>query len=162
MATQIFSSFKEFCDREDKMVNGVSPDFASAIPDWEENNASNKGCWECYNCVDCVFCTDCTGCTCCVGRVDYINVSYSHAQDDEKMHWYLFVFQYSDQQGQTIKNHFTGMPVNEVTLAAINDTKQNAEVPQNSVCLGFYYCGLFTQQEMLNKSGVINVKPSAY
>lgn len=36
--TQIFQSYSEFLDREDKNINGVSPQFAERVPDFEKQN----------------------------------------------------------------------------------------------------------------------------
>ena len=36
--TKIFNSYSEFLKREDKSINGVSPEFAEAHPDYEKDN----------------------------------------------------------------------------------------------------------------------------
>lgn len=53
MKTEIFKSYLEFLRREDKTVNGVSPEFAEKHPDYEKQNATNKGCWDCSRCSGC-------------------------------------------------------------------------------------------------------------
>lgn len=50
MTTQVFETYTDFLEREDKKINGVSPNFAGVCDD------SNVGCW---NCVDCTDCKDC-------------------------------------------------------------------------------------------------------
>ena len=54
--TQVFNSYEEFLLREDKTVNGRSPNFSG------EEGVDNVGCW---NCTDCARCAGCTGCTDC-------------------------------------------------------------------------------------------------
>lgn len=51
--TQIFQSYSEFLNREDQTINGVSPQFAERVPDFEKQNETNKGCWNCVSCVRC-------------------------------------------------------------------------------------------------------------
>lgn len=72
MKTQIFNSYQEFQEREDKTINGVSQNVALIIKDWESDNETNQGCWnctrctgcvDCYDCYDCHDCTDCTTCS---------------------------------------------------------------------------------------------------
>lgn len=70
MSTQIFISFEEFQEREDKTVNGVSSEFAEANPDWQKDNESNEGCWNCSNCYDCSDCYSCHRCSFCSGCAD--------------------------------------------------------------------------------------------
>ena len=67
---QIFKDYDEFCNREDKSVNGVSQHFLSqknrALETINLNNC--EGCWECKdceNCRDCVKCYDCKNCDNC-------------------------------------------------------------------------------------------------
>ena len=62
--TQIFKTYSDFYNREDKKVNGVSEEFASDHPDYEKENETNEGCW---NCSDCSDCSDCSGCSDCYG-----------------------------------------------------------------------------------------------
>lgn len=64
--TQIFTDYEAFLAREDKDVNGVSPEHAEAVPNWEEDNKTNKGCWDCDNCTSCELCVECRYCTDCV------------------------------------------------------------------------------------------------
>ena len=79
MRTEIFNSYAEFEKREDKTVNGVSPEFARDNPEFARDNSANTGCWNCYLCagctdcedgVGCIGCTDCRECTSCVRCVD--------------------------------------------------------------------------------------------
>ena len=80
MKTQIFPTYADFLKREDKAVNGVSPEFAKNHPDYEKQNETNqacwdckaceackacKRCWDCDNCKDCVACKDCKDCVAC-------------------------------------------------------------------------------------------------
>ena len=76
MATKIFKDYSEFLQREDKAENGVSQIFADNNPNWEAQNATNKGCWNCsgcsgcsgcFDCSDCSDCFDCSGCSGCFG-----------------------------------------------------------------------------------------------
>ena len=65
MTTQIFESYCDFLKREDKAVNGVSPEFAKNRPDYEKQNETNQACWDCEacdNCWDCDNCKDCKRC----------------------------------------------------------------------------------------------------
>ncbi len=69
--TEIFDTYKSFQKREDKSINGVSPDFAKKHPDYVNENKYNKGCWDCYDCSGCSGCSgchdcyDCSYCSCC-------------------------------------------------------------------------------------------------
>ena len=75
--TQIFKDYISFLGREDRRINGVSPEFAKMHPDWQKMNALNLGCWGCTHCtygiacigckrckycIDCKYCTDCIDC----------------------------------------------------------------------------------------------------
>ena len=60
MRTEIFENYREFLQREDKTVNGVSQGFAHMHPDYEIGNKTNEGCWNCTNCTDCIDCFYCT------------------------------------------------------------------------------------------------------
>jgi hypothetical protein len=71
--TQIFTSYEEFLQRDNKAVNGVSPQFAAAHPGWEKDNATNEGCWNCRFCAECTACIDCLACTLCVDCVSCNN-----------------------------------------------------------------------------------------
>lgn len=73
MKTQIFKSYEDFLQREDKLINGVSERFAEKHPNWQEMNSSNKGCWNCVNCTNCTNCTDCTSCDNCTNCYDCTN-----------------------------------------------------------------------------------------
>ena len=65
MKTQIFKNRAEFLKREDKEINGVSEAFAKNHPDFEEDNETNKGCWNCSDCSDCFSCFSCSRCSDC-------------------------------------------------------------------------------------------------
>ena len=82
MKTQVFESYIDFIKREDKSINGVSPEFAKNNPDYEVDNNSNIGCWncrgckecqecigseECEECYECNLCKECVKCTGCRG-----------------------------------------------------------------------------------------------
>jgi len=60
MNTEIFENYDAFLARPDKRVNGVSPEFAEAYPNYASDNVGNTGCW---NCRDCNYCTNCKECT---------------------------------------------------------------------------------------------------
>lgn len=60
MTTQTFETYEEFLEREDKNVNGVSPDFTGVCDD------SNVGCWNCTHCTGCIYCDDCAHCKNCL------------------------------------------------------------------------------------------------
>jgi hypothetical protein len=62
MKTEIFESYEDFVNREDKSVNGVSPEYAGNHPDYELMNESNVGCWNCVACTECVDCVRCYAC----------------------------------------------------------------------------------------------------
>lgn len=53
MKTEIFKTYRDFLNREDKTLNGVSPEFAKKHPDYEKQNETNRGCWNCSDCSDC-------------------------------------------------------------------------------------------------------------
>jgi len=63
--TQIFKSYSDFRNREDKTLNGVSEEFAQKNPKWEEQNATNKGCYNCSSCSSCSYCSSCSDCSSC-------------------------------------------------------------------------------------------------
>jgi len=64
--TQIFETYDQFQNRKDKSVNGVSPEFARAYPNWRQMNETNAGCWNCVNCKGCSDCINCDRCNDCV------------------------------------------------------------------------------------------------
>ena len=64
MNTQIFENHKAFTERENKSVNGVSPEFAAENPEWDIES-ENKGCWNCSHCSRCYGCYGCYGCSHC-------------------------------------------------------------------------------------------------
>ena len=79
MKTQIYKNYSDFRDREDKALNGVSPEFAELNPEWEKQNAKNDGCWNCSYCSDCSgcsYCIDCIDCSGCSGCIDCIDCRY--------------------------------------------------------------------------------------
>ena len=74
--TQIFNSYEEFLQRQDKAINGVSPEFASTHPDYSEQNETNLGCWNCRYCSDCRYCRYCSYCSYCSYCIDCSYCSY--------------------------------------------------------------------------------------
>ena len=89
--TQIFESYGHFLDREDKSVNGVSPDFAFVHPDYYADNFTNTGCWNCLACRycdNCIYCsyshhlTDCATCSFSDHCSRCIYVDYSNYRED--------------------------------------------------------------------------------
>ena len=54
--TLIFNSYKEFYNRPDKSINGVSIDFTLQYPNCKRDNETNIGC---YDCADCINCSNC-------------------------------------------------------------------------------------------------------
>ena len=68
--TLVFESYAAFLSREDKNINGVSPEFAKNNPRFEADNEINEGCWNCSGCFDCSDCSDCFDCSDCS---DWIN-----------------------------------------------------------------------------------------
>lgn len=60
MTTQVFKTYADFLAREDKKVNGVSPDFTGVFDD------SNVGCWNCTHCTGCIYCAHCAHCKNCL------------------------------------------------------------------------------------------------
>jgi len=65
MKTQVFKSYSDFLRREDKETNGVSEEFAKENPDFEQQNSSNKACWNCRKCSSCSYCSYCSSCSDC-------------------------------------------------------------------------------------------------
>jgi hypothetical protein len=65
MKTLIFNSYNEFLNRPDKLINGVSQDFANENPKYEAMNETNKACWNCRYCSDCSDCSSCSDCSYC-------------------------------------------------------------------------------------------------
>jgi hypothetical protein len=68
--TQIFATYYDFLKRPDLSINGVSPQFVERNPQYAEQNASNKRCWNCSGCSGCSGCSDCSGCSGCSGCSD--------------------------------------------------------------------------------------------
>ena len=60
--TEIYNSYGDFLQREDKTLNGVSPDFAARNPGFVEDNSTNKGCWNTWGSSECSYCWSCDGC----------------------------------------------------------------------------------------------------
>ena len=71
--TQVFLDQDAFNRRKDKTINGVTLEFAEMNPNYEQENATNQGCWNCAKCNNCVNCDTCTGCDLCEQCVCCIN-----------------------------------------------------------------------------------------
>jgi len=82
MTTQIFKNYIEFSNREDKSINGVTPDFAKEHPDYEEDNKSNSGCFNCHRCYNCDSCNNCTFCIGCNNITVSITLPEKNLLDD--------------------------------------------------------------------------------
>jgi hypothetical protein len=79
MKTLIFNSYNEFLKRPDKLINGVSQDFANENPKYEAMNETNKACWncsDCSSCSDCFDCSDCSDCSSCSSCSSCSDCSY--------------------------------------------------------------------------------------
>jgi hypothetical protein len=76
--TQIFKNYEEFSARSDKSVNGVSEEFANLHPNWDEQNLTNKSCWNCRNCKNCENCIECISCENCIECSECANWSWSN------------------------------------------------------------------------------------
>ena len=75
--TQVFNSYDDFLNREDKKINGVDKNFALNNPLFLDENTTNQGCWNCIGCSDCIDsiscrdsrllrgCSGCSGCSRC-------------------------------------------------------------------------------------------------
>ncbi len=66
MKTEIYKSYEEFLEREDKELNGVSVGFSKNNQDYVKQNETNEGCWNCqgcYYCYDCSYCSYCYDCS---------------------------------------------------------------------------------------------------
>ena len=74
---QIFKDYDEFCNREDKAINGVTQEFLDHFKITLNglNVINCEGCWncedcedckECINCFDCAYCIDCKRCMYCI------------------------------------------------------------------------------------------------
>ncbi len=64
MKTEIYPSYAEFRQRENKSINGVTQAFADSHPGWDDET-NNVGCWNCFRCSGCFRCSDCSGCSGC-------------------------------------------------------------------------------------------------
>lgn len=84
MKTEIFESYEDFVNREDKSVNGVNQDYADFHPDFEMMNETNSGCWNCVACFNCVDCVACYGFEGLVGMVGMVR--------DKRRGWFLGLF----------------------------------------------------------------------
>ncbi len=67
MKTQIYKTYSDFLNRENKIENGVSKSFSELNPDFEKQNLENESCWNCSRCSDCSDCSGCSGCSRCSG-----------------------------------------------------------------------------------------------
>lgn len=65
MRTIVYKDFDTFLQRNDKVDNGVSPEFAVNNSNYVLDNLDNRGCWNCNDCILCMYCNDCTSCTSC-------------------------------------------------------------------------------------------------
>jgi len=72
MNTQIFKNYDDFFERQEKIINGVSPEFAEKFPNYAEMNQTNTGCWDCYNCTECYGCRNCIECQDCIRCNDLV------------------------------------------------------------------------------------------
>lgn len=83
--TRIYNDCGDFRERANIMDNGVSKDFALAHPNYIQDNATNKGCFNClnttnshgsYNCFNCTnvhLCGELTNCSFCYMSVGMSN-----------------------------------------------------------------------------------------
>ena len=78
---QVFDSYLDFENREDKKVNGFSKEMVDLIIErygsfeiekWKDDQESNIGCWNCIHCTDCESCYDCRHCDACTNSCIYI------------------------------------------------------------------------------------------
>jgi hypothetical protein len=65
--TQIFNSYDDFFNKEDKLINGVSKEFTKVYSNYEKMNDNNRDCWNCVDCEGCNSCWSCDDCKGCVG-----------------------------------------------------------------------------------------------
>ncbi len=63
--TQIFEDLTAFLAREDKIINGVTADFAKEHGIDLEKDDGNVGCWNCVRCYRCLNCWICERCEAC-------------------------------------------------------------------------------------------------
>ena len=82
MKTNIYKTYQDFINRENKKDNGVSEEFAVAHLDYEEDNETNKGCWNCSRCSDCSGCSGCSRCSDCSDCSDCSRCSYCSGCSD--------------------------------------------------------------------------------
>ena len=73
METQIFENYEAFLKRKKRHLNGVSPEFAAANPNYIEQNYTNTSCWNCKNCRACYCCNNCSDCIAVYYSVDCID-----------------------------------------------------------------------------------------
>ena len=72
---KIYKNYKEFSQREDKTINGVSQDFLNyaGITLDKLNLINCEDCWNCRNCKDCWYCQDCCDCEECTNCTNCTN-----------------------------------------------------------------------------------------
>jgi hypothetical protein len=63
--TKIYKDYSAFLNRENKDENGVCESFALENPNYQEDNETNKACWNCIDCSDCSYCRSCSSCSDC-------------------------------------------------------------------------------------------------
>jgi len=88
MRTEIFQSHKEFLERADKLINGVTLEFAHGHPDFSNDNETNNGCWNCEGCKYCTGCDACIDCSDCSNLVcsnNQANLSVYNSKGDTEM-----------------------------------------------------------------------------
>jgi hypothetical protein len=92
MKTLIFNSYNEFLKRPDKLINGVSQDFANENPKYEAMNETNKACWNCRSCSDCSDCSSCSSCSYCSDCSDCSEIKrVEGTKGDKKVFAFPFV-----------------------------------------------------------------------
>lgn len=76
MDTLIFDNYHDYytyCLKYMCRVNGVSKEFAKQHPNFKEDNATNRGCWNCLNCTKCAGCVSCVNCHLCLCCIISLN-----------------------------------------------------------------------------------------
>ncbi len=79
MRTVIFKTYEDFQNRTNKLLNGVSPEFANTSPDYHCMNLTNVGCWDCVDCTNCSYCEYCTDSVDCEHCVYCISCNNCHS-----------------------------------------------------------------------------------
>jgi len=68
---QVYKDKKDFDNRQDKTVNGVTAehliDIDKTIEEVEASMVDCEGCFNCYDCTGCINCKYCKQCTKCTG-----------------------------------------------------------------------------------------------